>query len=630
MITVFEHAKNTTKPNYVTVDYMLDRIKSCKIDGKIKAMRAEKDKAKRRKLKEGLPVICFSGRFSARSIEGCKAHSGFIVLDFDHLEDVDKRKKEVASHDFVYSCFVSPSGDGLKAVVRIPKEINRHGGYFRGLRKIFIDVDKSGSDVSRACFESVDKDIYINKNATVFTDYAEDFQKAKPLGDTVKAINTDYARANVALEMIRNSVDGEKHAVLLKASKLMGGYIAGGFVTESEAERLLEHEISNKGVDDVKAAFVTIKKGIDYGRVHPIEKTQPVKYQKQTLPTKINEASEDFSFLATKEETDLYITQKRNGTFEMGKKTGFPKLDEYFRFKDSQLDMVLGHDNAGKSIVSWYFALLDAYFNDATYIIFAGENRTGAVKAKLVEYYMCKNIENANDSEIENAKKWVEDRFALIRNDESYSYTDMINIGRKMLTQDKYTKKKPTKFIIEPYNVLEKETKNEHQYDYKAMLEIRLFIRQTGIGVLLNLHAATEALRKTYPKEHDYYGYTMPPNKADAEGGGKFPNKADNFLVVHRMADHPTEWIWTELHVQKIKESETGGKRTFKNEPFKMRLMAGGCGFQDENGYNPMIEGRKKVYPIVMTENASFLSDKPEIKSLVPGNDDWEDKGQVF
>lgn len=346
------------------------------------------------------------------------------------------------------------------------------------------------------------------------------------------------------------------------------------------------------------------------------------KFEKTNIPqhkaeVKIVEDDDDYSFLATQDEMDVYITQKRNGTFKMGNTTGFPEFDKYYRFKEAEFDMILGHDNAGKSIISWYFSVLNSYFNDAYYIIFAGENKTGAVKTKLMEFYLCKNIEKMNDVEYAHAKKWVENHYALIRNDEAYSYLDMIAIGRKMLKKKKYTN-----FIIEPYNVLDKKTTNEHQYDYKAMLDIRLFIKKTGVGVLLNVHAATEALRKVYPKEHDYAGYTMPPNKADAEGGGKFPNKADNFMCVHRMADHPTEWMWTEIHVQKIKEMETGGKRTFKNEPFKIRMVAGGCGFEDVYGYNPMINGRKDEQLIIehreptIQPNTNFINPDKRIEPI--------------
>lgn len=341
-----------------------------------------------------------------------------------------------------------------------------------------------------------------------------------------------------------------------------------------------------------------------YGSFQEKQNYQQGKISNPIVESKIDLEDDDYSFLATKEETDIYIEQKRTGTFKMGALTGHPTIDKHYRFKKAQFEMVLGHDNAGKSIVTWYLSVLDCYFNNENYIIFGGENSAGALKNKLAEYYACKRIEDMSQQECNIAKAWVEEHYAIIRNDVSWTYKDMLMIGRKMLKKKNYGK-----FIIEPYNVLEKETTNEHQYDYKAMLEMRLFIRQTGLGITLNVHAATEALRKTYPKGHQHFGYVMPPNKADAEGGGKFPNKADNFLVVHRMADHPEEFMWTELHVQKIKEMETGGSRTFRDTPIKLKLCFGGCGFEDANGYNPMISARIKDDPIqhIQKEDISYI-----------------------
>jgi len=367
------------------------------------------------------------------------------------------------------------------------------------------------------------------------------------------------------------------------------------------------------------------------------QKTSKKVEQPKITESKVSLDDDDYSFLASQEDADDYINRKINGTFQMGLSTGHPTIDRHYLFKKKQFEMVLGHDNSGKSILTWYLSVLDCYYHNEYYIIFGGENPVGAIKNKLMEYYLCKTINTMTKREIAISKAWVEEHYALIRNDVSWTYKDMLIMGQKMLKRKNYGK-----FIIEPYNVLEKETTNEHQYDYKAMLDIRMFIRQTGLGVILNVHAATEALRKTYPKGHEYFGYTMPPNKSDAEGGGKFPNKADNFLVIHRMADHPEQLIWTELHIQKIKEMETGGSRTLRDSPIKLKMCMGGCGFEDANGYNPMISGRKKDEQLsliqeapTMQPNTSFDSEakpssmKDEPYHKEPENvDDLWDKAQ--
>lgn len=304
-----------------------------------------------------------------------------------------------------------------------------------------------------------------------------------------------------------------------------------------------------------------------------------------TIESKILE-SNNFDFVATESETDEYIEQVRNGTFKMGLTTKFKKLDEHWRFKNGTLVVVNGHDNVGKSVLMWYLATISAIFHNWKWIIYSNENKTGGVKKKIIEFYKCKSIKSFSDSELSEAKKWFDEHFTIIKNTELFTYKDMIAIGTKLNEQKKYDA-----FLIDPYNSLWAETNDRHEYDYKAMTEFRQFISKTGCGIYLNCHAITEALRRKYPKEHPRYaGYPMPPDKADTEGGGKFSNKADDFLTLHRMVQHTEDWKYTEIHVKKIKEMETGGKHTFLEEPVRLQMIAGGCGFEDESGYNPILD----------------------------------------
>ena len=65
--------------------------------------------------KKELPVVCFSGEFSSRADDALFEHSGFLVLDFDHV-DVDSTKAALGMDDFIHSCWTSPSGNGIKAL----------------------------------------------------------------------------------------------------------------------------------------------------------------------------------------------------------------------------------------------------------------------------------------------------------------------------------------------------------------------------------------------------------------------------------------------------------------------------------------------------------------------------------
>ena len=291
-----------------------------------------------------------------------------------------------------------------------------------------------------------------------------------------------------------------------------------------------------------------------------------------------------YSYLST--EDDEYLNSVRNGTFKEGLTTGIPGLDTYFRFKEETFVIINGHDNVGKSTVLWYFASLSAMLHKWKWIIYSSENKTGGVRRKLMEFYKNKLLTRMTNEEFEDAKKFVNEHFAIIdNNSEIYTYKDMLSMGRDLMTKDTYNA-----FLIDPYNSLYKDIvgSNEHKYDYDATSEMRLFIKQTKCSIYLNCHAVTESLRMVYHKDHEYAGYPMPPKKADTEGGGKFSNRADDFITLHRLTQHPSEFMNTQIHVRKIKESETGGKPTDLEKPFILKMVIGGYGFETQTGQNPV------------------------------------------
>lgn len=586
-ITMFKQFSETSKPYYSTVDKVLHRIKSCKIQQQIDELRLERDQDRKAFLKGQLPCILFSGKFSRRKDDACLEHSGFAILDFDKLIDLKTRREELISEPFVYSVFVSPSGNGLKALVRIPDSIEKHKGYYAALNKKFPDLDPANCNVGRICYESCDPDIYINKDATVFTDYIEqEVREIKPPQDYVR---TSYDKVGIALKIIQDSVDGEYHAALVKASYLMGGFVSGGSVLESEAINFLENEISKKEIKDFKAAQTAIRKSLEKGR------SEPIVDEPKVAPIKHKEVSKVFTpeleFISNDSDTEEYLKSHRDGSFKIGLTTGWKQLDKHWRFKPEHLVLNLGHDNVGKTIFSLFLTVISAFLHNWKWIIWTGENKTGFVKMKLMQFYVGKTIKEMSEDEYLNARKFVNDHYKIIKNEEMYNYADMLQMFRLLLNDSNYNAA-----LIDPYNGLHKKAQNEHQYDYTAIMEIRSFIKQTKMSVYINLHMVTEAVRRSYPKESEYFGHAMPPKKGDAEGGSKFANKADDFLVTHRLTQHETEWVFTQIHVLKIKESESGGRQTLLEEPIKLRLSPGGCGFEDMEGFNPVLDKPKPQY----------------------------------
>lgn len=174
-VTIFQSIKETSTPFHRPVDIILKRIKSGSSKDMCKKIRTEKDKSTRNILKQELPAICFSGSFNKRADSSLIQHSGLICLDFDGFKKKQKmlsKKEELTKDKYTFSVFISPSGNGLKVLVKIPAEEENHKNYFLALQKHYNSehFDKSCKNVSRVCYESYDPLLFFNPHSKVWTE----------------------------------------------------------------------------------------------------------------------------------------------------------------------------------------------------------------------------------------------------------------------------------------------------------------------------------------------------------------------------------------------------------------------------------------------------------------------------
>lgn len=299
----------------------------------------------------------------------------------------------------------------------------------------------------------------------------------------------------------------------------------------------------------------------------------------RVIKSRINPNDDDLSFLARPEDYDGYLQSVIDGTLKVGLTTGSPSLDEHFLFKEGSFVMINGHDNTGKSVWIWWLMLVAAMYHGWNGIIFSSENTLGAFMRKMVQFYWGKPLAGKyamTKSEYLKAKEFIEAHFSLIKAQEDlYNYKDISNMVKKARKVKNYNYG-----MIDPYNSLKTDLSgysklSTHDYHYEALSELKAYGQQTNFGWYINHHAVTAALRL---KDADRK-YPVAPQKADTEGGGKVANKADDFLTIHRLTQHPTDWMVTEVHVRKIKDTETGGKVTSFDCPVKFEMYKSGCGF---------------------------------------------------
>ena len=147
--------------NYIVGDYAKQRTEK---------LRGIKDPKQARQYKASTFDYCtFSGMFQTRNDKALISHSGLLCIDFDHLQSVDLLRNQLLQDEYfdTQMLFVSPSGDGLKWIIPIDTKQSTHSNYFAAvanyiLQTYGVEVDKSGRDISRACFLPYDPMAYIN------------------------------------------------------------------------------------------------------------------------------------------------------------------------------------------------------------------------------------------------------------------------------------------------------------------------------------------------------------------------------------------------------------------------------------------------------------------------------------
>ena len=601
-VTIFQdlYKKNAEDAHKIQIATALRRIKEGDSATTVEAVR---NGAK--EFKKKLPVVLFSGEFETRTDEALTKHSKYIVLDFDHI-DVEASKALLATDAYVYSCWVSPSGDGLKALVKISNP-ERHRDHFRALRTYFaktydLEVDESGINESRACFESWDPDIVINDESAIFGAFATEKSESQ-VAVSQSDKYTDYQKLNLAARMIRQCSDGEKHATLLRSARLMGGYISAGRIEEDEAVRVLTREIMKRDVDDEQLAMRTIREAIEVGKKDPIRATidDERKAQRQLL---INDG--DMSFISSDDEDFRWIDDYANGKIPVGLDTGDPEMDKYFRYK-KEFTIVNGHSNVGKTTMALYLMVNASIRHGWKWVVYSSENRTASLKMSLIQFALNKNISSMNHMERKKAYEWVGEHFTVISNKQVYSYADIIVFLEKIMKQQEVDA-----VFVDPYNSLKLDMANSsigvHDYHYEAASEFLTFSTAHNVAVWLNMHAVTEAQRR---KGDD--GLPVAPYAEDTEGGGKFVNRADCFITIHRKVQHPvpSERKVTEFHVRKVRDVETGGEPTPLEDPIRFEMNTSRTAFrvyktQKELYQAVDLQGGEQAY-FELPVNHSFL-----------------------
>jgi len=217
-------------------------------------------------------------------------------------------------------------------------------------------------------------------------------------------------------------------------------------------------------------------------------------------------------------------------------------------------------------------------------VLHSAENGDGMVRKKLKEFYLNKSLKVADDEELTMAHDFVTKHFKIISSKQFHTLEDFL-LKCEIIYDEGF---EFDVVIAEPFNAFDP-PKNTDRYSYTihALNILRVF-KENYSTVWVSDHVNTTASRTK-----DAKGYATAPWKTDVEMGTMKANKADDFMIIHRVLNDPARRNNTEIHVNKIKDIETGGYPTDKDDPVLLMMESDMCGYSS-NGYNAVQEYWKK------------------------------------
>lgn len=530
----------------ITVSQALDRIKNGKSKVTVEAIRSEIDINKRDGLKKNLPAVIWSGTFKgARKDAHIDAYSHLIVLDIDKCGTEEKAR--VMQDKYVFAAWISPSGNGVKALVKV--ETSRHRDHFRALKRRFPLIDPSGVNPSRLCFESYDADLYLNEASEVFKDViAENTPNEKSDFDKLVVWLTNKGDAFVS---------GNRNQFIYKLASSCCRF----GIDESDCISNISREYLGRDSDfSTQEAIQAIKSG------YKANKFGSAQFEDNKLVDKKNKTEIDLSIYdrdvksrdvifpqdVKEKAVDIYL----NG-YEACEPWGVLQIDNLWKLKRGEISLLSGYGNQGKSTFLQFLMLNKSLTDGTKWGMFAPEDFP-------VEEYCHSLVEMAAGMRLDAGSDGL--RISLPEYERLYDkvtsffffiYPETISPTPEYIKErflELIIKEKISGCIIDPFNQLandySKTGGRDDKYLETFLSDISRFSRENHVYTIIIAHPKNPRL------EQD--GSYKCPEVFDIAGGAMWNNKMDNILIYHRPNSDPIS-TGCEFHSKKIRRQKIVG-----------------------------------------------------------------------
>lgn len=563
-ITIFANIFSK-EPHYIDVQTALARIKTGeKSAERVLEIRKQIDRDRANVLKQNLPSVCFSGKFTGeRKDATIIEHSGLMCLDFDKIENLSEKKDELSKSKFCFAVWVSPSGNGLKMLVKIA-DGKKHRLHFAALKKDFPEIDKSGVNESRVAYESFDPEIIINESAEVYTKIlkTEIIEQRTKVEDQREIFDKIVVWATNRGDAF---VSGERNQFIFKLASACCRfgiheqntlqYIHTSFLTNDNTFSISECQ---KAIQSAYRANKQLFGSAEFESGKLIEKSTR---NEVSLPTTnpdifdIEIRPKDVIFGEDVKAAALNIYD--NG-YESIQSMGFAEMDEYFKLKRGEISLLSGIGNYGKSSFLKFIILMKAIKYDQKFALFSPEDSPASeFYHDLTEIYLgcdCtpKNKNRPSRDVYDQAYDWVSKRIF-------YVYPKTIAPTPEYIKErflELIIKQKVDGCIIDPFNQLSNEYgARSDKYLETFLSDCSRFAQTNDVYFVIVAHPTK--LKKMMNEEN----YPC-PDIFDIADGAMWNNKMDNILIYHR-PEHQTDpnSSLCELHTKKIRRQKMVGKK---------------------------------------------------------------------
>jgi hypothetical protein len=532
-ISIYENKWDSTSKFTITIDKALERIKNGKHKDVILHLRSIESKAQYDVEKGLLTGVCFSGTFEKRTDDALIEHSGMACIDFDNHPDAKRLKDELSKDEYIYACWLSPRGNGVKALVKIPASKENHRKHYEALFERYPESDKTCKNESRLCFESYDPDLYLNKESKEWTKFTtkkvvEMKRRVETDDENVfeKLITWQYRRSSYFSSGNRNTFIYTLASALCRCG-----------ISKSSTESMIVYKYSidsdfsqNEMMSAINSAYRT--NSAQFGsRAFDNEETY---YQTVDIKGDIKAYEEeqfdltDVIFGDSEGVLDVY----KNG-YGSAETTFFPQIDPIFKWKKGDITLMSGIGNHGKSSFTLQLMLTKSINNGDKWALFVPENMPSKLfYAELTEMLIGCSIEPENPhrphlSQIEQIQEWLAEHFIVVHPVQSKPTPEYIKSKFLGLIM-KYG---VTGILFDPFNKLLRDYKSAGDRDDRFLeaflTDLSVFTKHHNIFCVIIAHP-TKLHKGLDDKDYPC------PNVFNVAGGASWNNAMDNIVFFHR------------------------------------------------------------------------------------------------